>query len=139
MTVVEHDLAAWLRTLPDTRAEPLRVCIDDVWMPASYYRQQRATPLNSRAWHAGERTYEQRGYYVLGALPASYLRDSNTVYVAPAPPTRYYVASWFEGTNEHHPFGPMFQLFEERGLFPEHTERPMRVLADQSPRPPLGR
>lgn len=138
MTNDEHAVARFLRGLPRTNAEPLRVELDDVWYCGAHFTQRRDTPEGSRAYREGERTYIHRGYYLLGARPESHVREQHVTYIEPMG-TRYYVAGWWTGAPDaqFHPFGAWFLLCpDELGHVTDGAdERSMRVLADQSPRP----
>lgn len=49
-------------------------------LPAIRYSQERETPIGCDAYARGERTYTDEALYVLGDLPASYLRSPGGKY-----------------------------------------------------------
>lgn len=109
------EVAEWLDTLPATFASPHVVRIGRSVYPGAFYLQTRKVLSGCAAYARGERSYVQRGLYLLGNLPASYRRSSMTAYQVEPAGTRYFVAGWYDhdDPNEWHPFGRMFQLFPD--------------------------
>lgn len=109
------DVAAYLNSLDRTSAAPVVVRIGRTEYVGATYTQERDTPQGCRAYDAGERTYYQHGLYLVGSLPASYVRSSHTAYRYPNGARRWYVAGWYDHDepNDYHPFGRMFQLFPD--------------------------
>jgi len=107
-------VADFLRAQDRTSASSVRVKIGRTTYNGAEYCQVRDTPRECRAYAEGERTYVVSGFYLLGTLPASFVRDGRTTYVEAPESTRYYIAGWYgqDGAeNEFHPLGKMFLLF----------------------------
>jgi hypothetical protein len=111
-----ESVATWLRTLPHTNATPVLVKIGRRLYVGAIYDQRREHHPGTRAYAEGRRHYYQSGIYLLGRLPASYLRTSRIAYRFQDGSRRYYVAGWYDRDepNDFHPFGRMFQLFPDR-------------------------
>lgn len=131
------EVADFLNARDRTSAVPVTVRIGrTTYVEASYGQTRDVTP-GCRAYEDGQRTYVQGGYYLLGALPASFLRKRSTVYSASSVMGAFYVACWFgqdeEEPNKWHPFGRMFQLLRDVDDLlagqPTYDVRPMIVRA----------
>jgi hypothetical protein len=130
------EVADWLSSLPRTTAHPVRVTIGRTTYVGARYEQVRDISPGTRAHAEGKREYVQRALYLLGSLPAAYVRDARTSFATDDETTRYFVASWFgqDGgpeSNEWHPFGAMLQLMPDDSgeiTSSEHV-RPMRVVS----------
>jgi hypothetical protein len=124
-----QDVADFLNARDRTSASPVTVRIGRTTYVGASYSQTRDVDPGCRAYEDGERTYVQSGYYLLGALPASWLRRKSTLYVT-SDDSGWFVGGWFgqDGeTNDWHPFGRMFQLFPMfDGI---ESERPYRLFA----------
>lgn len=130
-----QDVADWLNGLDRTGAVPVLATIGRTTYVGASYVQTRDISPGCRAYRDGERTYRQSGYYLLGRLPASYVRKSSTLYDVGSVMGTFYVAGYFGqdgATNEYHPFGSMFQLFRaDRAMDCDdsYDRRPMIVRA----------
>lgn len=132
-----QDVADFLNSGDRTNAVPVTVRIGRTTYVGASYVQTRDVSPGCRAYEEGQRTYVQGGYYLLGALPASFLRKRSTVYSASSVMGAFYVACWFgqdgEEPNEWHPFGRMFQLSRDVDDLlvgqPTYDVRPMIVRA----------
>lgn len=129
-------VAAWLETLDRTYAAPVVVKIGRTVYAGACYAQVRDTPTRSMAYQAGERQYCHRAMFLLGRLPYSYRRSSQTRYRLPGARWPWYVMSWCDNPKAPcaHPFGVSFQLALDRtyatGLGPEpgYHDRPMALI-----------
>ncbi len=122
--ITSQTVSDWLNAHDRTSAGPVRVTIGRTTYVGAFYAQTRDISPGCRAYADGERTYRQSGYYLLGALPASYRRKRATVYADPADDRPCYVVGWFgqdgdrplavplsdDDARKFHPFGSMFML-----------------------------
>lgn len=121
LTATCHDIAEWLRGLPNTSdVHPLRIVIgDEGWAAASYIQTFRYTSSMDAVTRghvkAGEE-YATESIYAVGTLPRCYIRRNKTVFRREDDTREWYVAGYFDpnrvnGDFAHsNPFGRNFIL-----------------------------
>jgi hypothetical protein len=115
-------LPDYLRTLDGVYdVHPVKVTIDLVDYEACRYRRVGHAPAGSRAWLEARAVgtddlYTEEAIYVVGPLPACYLRSKRIAFTLSGDHREWYLASYMlaasitEQNAQYHPFGTMFML-----------------------------
>jgi hypothetical protein len=128
------ELQRWLEQHGCQDVVPVEVTIKGTTYLGCRYQQARRHTPGTRAFREGLRTYTQEAIYLLGKLPAVYVRSSRVVFVVEGDDREWFVASWVtqevarsgEYAHAHFNGEATFQMMPSvhEGSLDEHEERP---------------